>query len=131
VREKIERLRKLESELVRISTSPHPNKVGECYVIHALADHDRPEPALAQSSSCRSASASARRRACCNSTRHGAGGACKNFLKLRQSYSYSGCRFSPAPSCTSRATRYGPVSGHEFRRRHASSSGMGPGVEKS
>lgn len=40
VREKIERLKKLESELVRISTSPHPNKVGECYVIHALADHD-------------------------------------------------------------------------------------------
>lgn len=40
VREKIERLRKLEVELERISSCPHSDKVRDCYVIRALANHD-------------------------------------------------------------------------------------------
>lgn len=40
VREKIERLKKLEAELERISTHCHSNQVRDCYVIRALANHD-------------------------------------------------------------------------------------------
>ncbi|TCM46132.1 DNA-binding transcriptional MerR regulator [Rhizobium sp. PP-F2F-G48] len=40
VREKIQRLRKLESELERISTHCHSNQIRDCYVIRALANHD-------------------------------------------------------------------------------------------
>lgn len=40
VRQKIERLKKLEAELERISTHCHTNQVRDCYVIRALANHD-------------------------------------------------------------------------------------------
>ncbi|MDX3929683.1 MAG: helix-turn-helix domain-containing protein [Shinella sp.] len=40
VREKIARLRKLETELERIATHCHGNQVRDCYVIRALANHD-------------------------------------------------------------------------------------------
>ena len=40
VREKIDRLKKLEAELERISTQCHSNQVRDCYVIRALANHD-------------------------------------------------------------------------------------------
>lgn len=40
VREKIERLKKLEAELERITTLCHSNQVRDCYVIRALANHD-------------------------------------------------------------------------------------------
>ncbi|MBW0368342.1 MerR family transcriptional regulator [Ensifer adhaerens] len=40
VRDKINRLTKLEEELVRITTCDHANQVGDCYVIRALASHD-------------------------------------------------------------------------------------------
>lgn len=40
VREKIERLKKLEAELERIATHCHSNQVRDCYVIRALANHD-------------------------------------------------------------------------------------------
>jgi DNA-binding transcriptional MerR regulator len=40
VREKIDRLKKLEAELERISTHCHANQVRDCYVIQALANHE-------------------------------------------------------------------------------------------
>lgn len=40
VREKIERLQKLEAELERITSHCHSNHVRDCYVIQALANHD-------------------------------------------------------------------------------------------
>ena len=40
IRQKIERLKKLEAELERISTHCHSNQVRDCYVIRALANHD-------------------------------------------------------------------------------------------
>jgi len=39
VRDRIGRLRRLESELVRITRACDTGKVGECSVIHALANH--------------------------------------------------------------------------------------------
>ncbi|MDH0912172.1 helix-turn-helix domain-containing protein [Rhizobium pusense] len=39
VREKIQRLKKLEAELERISTHCNSNQVRDCYVIRALANH--------------------------------------------------------------------------------------------
>jgi DNA-binding transcriptional MerR regulator len=40
VREKIARLRKLETELERIATQCSGSTIGDCYVIRALASHD-------------------------------------------------------------------------------------------
>lgn len=40
VREKIDRLKRLESELERIATCCAGNTVGDCYVIRALSNHD-------------------------------------------------------------------------------------------
>jgi DNA-binding transcriptional MerR regulator len=40
VRKKIEKLKKLEAELARISTHCHSNQVRDCYVIQALANHE-------------------------------------------------------------------------------------------
>ena len=40
VRAKIARLRKLEAELERVATNCDGGTAGECYVIHALANHD-------------------------------------------------------------------------------------------
>jgi len=40
VRRKIERLQKLEAELVRITSQCHTDQVRDCYVIRALANHD-------------------------------------------------------------------------------------------
>ncbi|PZU85464.1 MAG: MerR family transcriptional regulator [Shinella sp.] len=40
VRQKIERLKKLEAELERITACCHTNQVRDCYVIRALANHD-------------------------------------------------------------------------------------------
>ena len=40
VRRKIERLQKLEAELVRITSHCHTDQVRDCYVIRALANHD-------------------------------------------------------------------------------------------
>ncbi len=40
VRRKIARLRKLETELERITSHCHGNQVRDCYVIRALANHD-------------------------------------------------------------------------------------------
>jgi len=40
VRARIERLRKLEAELERIATRCTGGTVDDCYVIHALANHD-------------------------------------------------------------------------------------------
>ena len=40
VRRKIERLQKLEAELVRITSYCHSDQVRDCYVIRALANHD-------------------------------------------------------------------------------------------
>ncbi len=40
VRRKIERLRKLEAELERITSHCHTDQIRACYVIRALANHD-------------------------------------------------------------------------------------------
>ena len=40
VRDKIDRLRRLEAELERISTHCHGDQVKDCYVIRALANHE-------------------------------------------------------------------------------------------
>ncbi len=40
VREKIEKLKRLESELDRIATHCHGDQIKDCYVIQALANHD-------------------------------------------------------------------------------------------
>ena len=40
VRRKIERLQKLEAELVRITSHCHSDQIRDCYVIRALANHD-------------------------------------------------------------------------------------------
>jgi DNA-binding transcriptional MerR regulator len=40
VREKIEKLKRLESELERITSHCHGDQVKDCYVIQALANHD-------------------------------------------------------------------------------------------
>lgn len=40
VQEKIAKLRKLEAELLRITSHDHANQVRDCYVIQALANHD-------------------------------------------------------------------------------------------
>lgn len=40
VRSKIEKLRRLETELERIATHCHGDQVKDCYVIHALAHHE-------------------------------------------------------------------------------------------
>jgi DNA-binding transcriptional MerR regulator len=40
VRNKIEKLRRLEQELERIATHEHGDQVKDCYVIRALANHD-------------------------------------------------------------------------------------------
>ncbi len=40
VREKIEKLKRLETELERIATHCHGDQVKDCYVIRALANHD-------------------------------------------------------------------------------------------
>ena len=40
VRRKIERLRKLEAELTRITSHRHSDQIRDCYVIRALANHD-------------------------------------------------------------------------------------------
>ena len=39
VRSKIERLLRLEKELIRIAANHKGNRIGECYVIQALSDH--------------------------------------------------------------------------------------------
>jgi DNA-binding transcriptional MerR regulator len=43
IREKIARLQRLEGELVRILANCHGETVGDCNVIHTLADHGRCE----------------------------------------------------------------------------------------
>ena len=40
VRRKIDRLRKLEAELERITSHCHSDQISDCYVIRALANHD-------------------------------------------------------------------------------------------
>ena len=40
VRRKIDRLRKLEAELERITSHCHSDQIRDCYVIRALANHD-------------------------------------------------------------------------------------------
>ena len=40
VRDKIDRLKRLEAELERISTHCHGDQVKDCYVIRALANHE-------------------------------------------------------------------------------------------
>src|SRR6185312_10152005 len=40
VRAKIEKLKRLESELERIANHPHGDQVKDCYVIRALAHHE-------------------------------------------------------------------------------------------
>jgi DNA-binding transcriptional MerR regulator len=39
IRERIARLKRLESELTRIEKSCHADHVGDCYIIQVLADH--------------------------------------------------------------------------------------------
>lgn len=39
IRDRIARLKRLEAELVRITSVKHEDCIGSCYVIHALSDH--------------------------------------------------------------------------------------------
>lgn len=39
IRDRIEKLQRLEGELVRITSVRHEDKIGSCYVIHALSSH--------------------------------------------------------------------------------------------